>query len=388
MELKDGLTPQKIRLLQNLERNPYINDEELSNAIGYIYKSSVIKLKNFLEKIGYISLPLYQIDYGKLAKNKLSIVNAIIMFDGDYAYVRDLLSLIECYKTFYPVIEQGYPTYLFTFFVTEEGKIRKILEYLKERGVILHHELFKQNYRWYFKYPKFSIKKDPDLFTPNFEFAEIEFPDMRYGKYEGHLNFCDTRLVMHLEVGTGTLSKIRKWEYEKFGNSFSYPQLKNSYKKLTEKRIASKYYIIHPVPNKECHRGLVLLRCEDFKMTKRLIFNIGKNKRVFEKITYWKSLDKKKNYGVIQFYYDSIFFTKFLMGIDNIEEIVEKKMFFLRTFPTNYWRNQSISMEYYDLKKQELHFPYDRFFEAVKNKIDQDADSGVLEKRIELRDNF
>lgn len=50
MELKDGLTPQKIRLLQNLERNPYINDEELSNAIGYIYKSSVIKLKNFLEK--------------------------------------------------------------------------------------------------------------------------------------------------------------------------------------------------------------------------------------------------------------------------------------------------------------------------------------------------
>jgi hypothetical protein len=384
MELKDGLTPQKIRLLQNLEKNPYMSDEELSDAIGYIYKSSVVKLKNFLEKIGYISLPLYQIDYGKLAKNKLSLVNAIIMFDGDYAYVRDLLSLIESYKTFYPIIEQGYPAYLIPFFVTEEGKIRKILEYLREKGVILYYELFKQNYRWYFEYPRFSIKKDPDLFTPNFEFAETEFPRMRYGKYEEHLNFCDTRLVMHLEVGTGTLSKIRKCEYEKFGNSFSYLQLRDSYKKLTKKRIASKYYIIYPVPNKECHRGLVLLRCEDFEMTKRLIFNIGKNKRVFEKITYWKSLDKKKNYGVIQFYYDSIFFTKFLMGIDNVKEIVEKKMFFLRTFPTNYWKNQSISMEYYDLEKQELHFPYNKFFEAVKDKIDQDTDSGVLEKRIEV----
>jgi len=384
MELKDGLTPQKIKLLQNLEKNPYITDEELSDAIGYIYKSSVIKLKNFLEEIGYISPPFHQIDYRKLAKNKLSLVNAIIMFDGDYAYVRDLLSLIESYKTFYPIIEQGYPAYLFTFFTTEEGKIRKILEYLREKGVILYYELFKQNFRWYFEYPKFSIKKDPDLFTPNFEFAETEFPRMRYGKYEGHLNFCDTRLVMHLEIGTGTLSKIRKCEYEKFGNSFSYLQLKNSYKKLTEKRIASKYYNIRPVPNKECHRGLVLLRCEDFEMTKRLIFNIGKNKRVFEKITYWKSLDKKKDYGVIQFFYDSVFFTKFLIGIDNIEEIVEKKMFFLRTFPTNYWRNQSISMEYYDLEKQELHFPYNKFFEAVKDKIDQDIDSGILEKRIEV----
>ncbi|MCK4636575.1 MAG: hypothetical protein KAT49_01705 [Methanomicrobia archaeon] len=386
MELKKDLTPQKIKLLENLEKSPYMTDRELAEAVGYSYKCSVVKLKNFLEDIGYISPPFYQIDYGKLAKNKLSLVNAVIMFDGDYAYIRDLLSLIESYHTIYPVVEQDYPVYLISFFVTEEGKIREILEYLRKKRVILYYELFKYNFRWHFVYPTFSIKKDPDLSTPNFEdlFAETEIPDIEYGKYEGYLDFCDTRMVMHLEVGTGTLTKIQKYEHEKFGNSFSYLQLKNSYKKLTKKRIAIKYYDIRPVPNKKCHRGLVLIRCDDFEMTKRLVFNVGKGKRVLEKITYWKSGDEKREYGVIQFFYDSVFFTKFLMGIDNIKEIIEKKMFFLRTFPTRYWKNQSVSMEYYDLKKQELHFPYDKFFEAVKSKVDQDTDNGVLDKKIGL----
>jgi hypothetical protein len=68
--------------------------------------------------------------------------------------------------------------------------------------------------------------------------------------------------------------------------------------------------------------------------------------------------------------------------MDDIPEIIEKKMFFLRTFPATYWKSQSISMEYYDLENQELHFPYRSFFEAVECKVDEDADSGLLEECI------
>lgn len=380
MEIKTTLTPQKIAFLRNIGKNPYISDEELVKIIGYRRKGKLTKLRNLLRRAGYISSPYYEIDYGKIMKNNFQIIYALIVFEGRYEYIEEILFLMKnCYR-FYPLMEMRYCMCMTSFFVTDEKTFIDTLEYLREKGIIIQYTLFRNNFRWYRRYPEFSYDDDHSLFIPNFEnlFEDTEIPNLEYGTYEDPLNFCDLRVLMHLGVRRDSLSEIQRYEYHKFKNSFSYIELSKSYRKLIEKGIATKYYIIRPVPKEICHRGILILRFEEFDMTRKAVFNLGKNKRVMERITYWRSMDNLRRYGVIHFFYDSTFFTKLINRIDEMEGIEYIKMFFLKNYPPKNVKRRSDFMEYYNIETQELHIPHKKFFETVRERIETDIDAGIL----------
>ncbi|HDM22744.1 MAG TPA: hypothetical protein ENG20_03040 [Methanomicrobia archaeon] len=97
-----------------------------------------------------------------------------------------------------------------------------------------------------------------------------------------------------------------------------------------------------------------------------------------ERITYWRSMDNLRRYGVIHFFYDSTFFTKLINRIDEMEGIEYIKMFFLKNYPPKNVKRRSDFMEYYNIETQELHIPHKKFFETVRERIETDIDAGIL----------
>jgi len=384
----EELTESRILLLQELSRNPYLSNKDLIKIAGFKDRTYPTIAKRELTKQGYLAENNFEIDYGKLCKNEIDILYAFIVFDCDDKYLQKILRNIGSYRESFSLVEICFSSYLVSFYSDDNKKIQKILDYLVNRGIVYSYIIYKRHHKCYWRHPVF-IKDNgkPASSIPSFDnlLKDREIPDLNFGKYEERLSFMDLRIIDHFQAGNlnCNLKKIQKYEKE-HGNLFSYFKLKESLRELTKRGIIEKKPYIFPFPSRECYKFVLCLRANTFENTQRIIFNLGEQTRIFEKITYVSSPDNKKKFGFLECVTSPVFFIKLMRNLDVYNEIVEKRVYVIKNYSKSL-PTKNIPLEYYDLKAQELHFPLDEFFQDIKRMIEGDNNKRVLDKRQSLR---
>ncbi|MBU7044821.1 MAG: hypothetical protein HXS54_00170 [Theionarchaea archaeon] len=375
METEDNLPLKRKSLLQYLGTNPNVTNEELTTLSKYknpVYASTV---KRKLKRDGYVAGPYYDVDLGRFAKNRLTRLFAVLMFRKDYPFIINLLRKIDCFVTLYPVFEQSFKMLIASFVCSDELKLKNIFDWLLEQEILVYFDLYVQKDAWYLRNPSFiTERRNPVSLIPSLDglLDEIEIPDLSLGTFCGiTLNRCDLSLIEDLFVGIGecNLRKISRYERKRENLFFTYSELKLSMKKLLEHRIISRYYNVYPFPRERCSRFILLMRSSEKEKTQLLLFNFGKNARLQERLTYWKSLSGREEYGVVQCACHPSFLIKLLQNLDKYEEIEDKKFYFLRSFPASYWVMQAINTRYYNTQTQELFYPYEDYLEEIKKAV-------------------
>jgi len=387
----EKLTENRILLLQELSKNPYISNKDLINIAGFKDRTYPTIAKRELTRQGYLTENNFEIDYGRLCKNEIDILYAFIVFDCEDEYLQKILRSIRSYRESFSLVEICFSSYLVSFYSDDNKKIREILDYLVDKGIVYSYIIYKRHHKYYWRYPVFIKGNGKQASSiPSFDnlLKDREIPDLNFGKYERRLSLMDLRIIDHFQAGNlnCNLKKIQKYEKE-HGNLFSYFKLKKSLRELIKRRIIEKKPYIFPYPSKECYKFVLCLRANTFENTQKIIFNLGEKTRIFEKITYVSSLDNKKKFGFLECVTSPVFFIKLMRNLDMYNEIVEKRVYIIKNYSKSL-PAKNIPLEYYDLKTQELHFPFDEFFQDIKRMIEDDKNNRVMDKRPPLKENI
>lgn len=378
METESDLTLRRKLILQYLGKEPNITNEELAAHSNYKNTVYVSAVKRKLKEEGHVSGPYYDVDLGRLTKNKLSRLIAVLMFRKDYPFIINILKAIDCFVTLYPVFEQSFKMLIASFVCSDRDQLKRIFDYLLECGILVHCDLYTQEDKWYLRNPAFVDKGKSIPMIPSLDglLDEVGIPDLSSGDFCGAaLTKCDLSLIEDLFIGIGgcNLRRISQYERKREGLLFTYSDLKLSLKKLLEYNIISRYYNVYPIPREKCSRFILLMRSNQKEKTDRLLFNFGKRARIQERLTYWKSLSGKKVYGVVQCACHPSFLIKLLQDLDKYQEIEDKKFYFLRSFPASYWVMQTITTTYYNPKTCTLHYPYIKYLEKIKETVELES---------------
>jgi hypothetical protein len=376
METEDDLPLKRRLILQYLGKYPNHSNEEVAAFCHYKNPVYISVVKKKLKEAGYISGPYYDVDLGGFVRNRLSRLIVVLMFRREYPFIIALLKKIDCFITLYPVFEQSFKMLIASFVCSDVEKLTRIFDYLLDCGILVYFDLYEQEDRWHLQNPFFVTHTgDPLHLVPSLDnlLEKTTSPDFSRGTFCGvKMNSCDLSLIEDLFIGIGecNLRRISQYERKKEGLYFTYSNLKLSLKKLLEHNIITKYYNIYPVPREKCSRFILLMRSSDPEKTRRLLFNFGKNARLQERLTYWRSLSDATQYGVVQCVCHPSFLITLLQNLDTYDEIEDKKFYFLRSFPASYWVMQTINTRHYDPESCTLTYPYEHYGEEIKKAVE------------------
>ena len=371
MRLRD-LTEIRKNLLSEISKNPYATNKRLMEVMGSDETYPAI-VKRQLTEQGYLIENNFELDYGKICKNRVDILYASLVFDGSYEYIQELLENIRSYRASFSLIDICFSSYLVSFYSDNNEKIKKILDYLVEKNILYSYVLYKRSKKYYWRYPVFSQKKEKynSLSTENL-LKDTDTPDLEFGEFDRRISYMDIRIIDNLQKGRFKCRKIYEYE-KKNGNSFSYFKIKEHFRELIKDKIIEKKPYVFPFPYNECYKFVLCIETDDFEKTKKIIFNIGRNERIFAKITYVSSIDGKRKFGFAEFVTSPIFFVNLMRIIDRVEEIREKRVYTVKNYLQGFPMRKH-PLNYYDLRRQEIHYPFDKFFQDLKTMIENYED--------------
>jgi len=150
-------------------------------------------------------------------------------------------------------------------------------------------------------------------------------------------------------------------------------EFREAYQLLVSHAVLEKVYYVNPFPRSMCRAFILLLKCKSIEATNRIIFNFGKNVRIFTRSYMLQSVETGTWYGAIYAAGDPFLEGKLMNSLDRCPEIEDRKLFPVRSYPASHWAAQGIPIEgYYDPETQTLGYPYDLFYERVKQKVEED----------------
>lgn len=367
-----NLNPTEMKLLHYLGKNPELTNSEMADLLGLKNPPYVSTLKDSLEKRGYFAGPYYRTDYGKLFRNRIRKAVAIVLFEQSYEFMFSLLKNVGCYSYLYPIEERFFRSYMVGIFDSDTEAVKKIFDYLKREGAIFHYELYLQDCQTHVIPPAFFAGDEEATFIPPLDnlLEETEIPDLSLGEFGGiSLSVPEQILISHFELGTCVLTQIMEKEKLK-GNFFTYAEWKIAKEQLASHGIIELVYDIFPFPQMDCSPFFLFVRADTVSDTQKILFNFGKNSRLFRKVFVWTSYLTGKTYGVIYCYSHPMFTIKLLRQLDMYEKIKDKAFFALRkNLPL--WEGKSISLELYHPSSCELYYPYDTYLEKIKTYVEE-----------------
>lgn len=397
-------------LLQLMGKYPDLTNEELSRIIGFKYAEYVSTLQKKLRKREYLVGPFMFPDWKRIFRNKVFRVYAFIMFDKTYDCIKSLLKEIDCWYIFYPLEEGIFRKYLVGFFNTDTENLRKIFDYLKNEGIIHYYHLFEQEDNWEIINPTFLIDDAEAPIEPDFEHLldETSIPDLTYGSFTSiSLDKVAQLLITHLCVGregcdlkkivryeknyrkeqrTILKEMLRKEKQEKtrkklkaglreLKGDLSLKEFREVYQLLIEHGVLQKVYYIWPFPRSTCSTFWLFLKGDSLEASKRAIFNFGREVRIFTRVCLVQSVETGERYGAVFATGDPFLGGKLMKALDQHDEIKDRKLFPVRSYPASYWEGQTVSIEgYYNPETQTLDYPYNLFYERVKQKVEEGFD--------------
>ncbi len=361
MEKIRRITNSEKELINILGKMPETSPKELFNYTKYKWVSTVVRKLEQLKEQDIIWGPYYHLDYGKLCKNPLHILVVIVESNRKYETVISYLTIIEP-KWIYPVLSPYKKLLHVGFISSNDAEIMNILNMLKDINIITDYVARTCQCKWITENPNFFGDYNPpldNLLDP------CDIPDMTYGCHDTDWNECDIRILPYLQVGykDTKLIEILRAEKKLFSREWNYSQVKYSRKKMIEKGLIEKKYSISPFPRNKCAHFVLFVKTEDAMATQRVLHNFAQQERVFKEYTLCG------DWGMLTCQSHPIFLTDLMQKLDSIEEITEKELYQLRSYPGKYFFKQSFEDKYYDFEEQTLEYPYDAYKEKIKEKI-------------------
>jgi hypothetical protein len=372
MEKMRDLNPTEMKLLDFLGKNPEYTNKELAHAIGLKNPSYISTLKAQLEKKHYFVGPCAQTDYGKIFRNRIRKAIIIVLFEQSYQNIVALLETIASFSYLYPIEERFFKGYIMGIFNSNTEAIIKIFDYLKEEGIIFHYELYQQDYQTHVITPSFYNQSEKTPFVPVLDnlCAETPIPDMEFGSFSDiTLSEPEQILISYFEGGLWKLTHIMDTERDR-GRFYTYAEWKSAKDQLRSRGVIRPVCDIFPLPTMNCAHFFLFIRTPDLTTTKKILFNFGKNARLYRKVFIWTSYKTQAPYGVIYCISHPEFTIRLLRQLDMYRGIEDLKFFVIRK-EFSLWRGKSITMDTYDAQNQVLDYPYTQYMEYLQEMVEE-----------------
>lgn len=360
------LTESEKELINVVGRLPETSPKELLNYTKYKWVSTVVRKLEHLKEQDIAWGPYYAIDYGKLCTNPLHVLVCIIESNCKFETVISYLTLIEPLKWIYPVLSPYKRLLHVGFISSDDTKMEALLKILKENDIISDYVTRACSCKWILCNPDFFGEPNPSLdglLDPS------ELPDASLGCHDTEWSECDIRILPYLQVGfKGTkLVEILRAEKRDYSRKWTYEQIKYSREKMVKNGLIEKRYSISPYQRNRCAHFVLFLKTGDIFMTWRILHNFAKGERVFKEYTLCGE------WGMLVCQSHPVFLTDLMQKLDEIDQIEEKELYQLRSYPGKYFYKQSLEDTYYDFEKQTLEYPYHMYIEQIEEKVSREC---------------
>jgi len=359
------ITNSEKELINIMGRLPETSPKELVNYTKYKWVSTVVRKLDYLKEQDIVWGPYYVIDYGKLCKNPLNVLVCIIESHQSYEIVIPYLTLVEPLKWIYPVLSPHKKLLHVGFISSDDRSMEEILEMLAHHDIISDYVTRSCSCKWILQNPDFFGDPDPPLE----ELLNLrELPDMSLGCHDTEWSECDIRMLPYLQVGfKGTkLTEILRAEKKLYSRKWTYEQIKYSREKMVKNGLIEKRYSISPFSRNQCAHFVLFLKTEDVSLTRRILCNFAEDERIFKEYTLCGE------WGMLVCQSHPIFLTNLMQKLDKTDQIVEKELYQLRSYPGKYFFKQSLEDRHYDFDKQTLVYPYTMYKEKIEEKIESE----------------
>ena len=358
------ITDSEKELINVIGRLPETSSKDLLNYTAYKWVSTVVRKLETLKEKDIVFGPYYNVDYGKLCKNPLHVLVCILESSQKYETVITYLTLIEPLKWIYPVLSPYKRLLHVGFISSDDEEVVALLQLLKENNIISDFVVRVCCSAWILENPNFFGDFNPSL---NNLLDCCEPPDFSLGCHDTVWTECDIRTLPYFQVGyKGTkLVEILRAEKKMFSREWTYEQVKYSREKMVKNKLIEKRYAVSPFQGNQCAHFVLFLKAED-TVTPQILHNFAKDQRIQKEYTLCNQ------WGMLACQSHPVFLTDLMLKLDQIDQIEEKELYQLRSYPGKYFYKQSFEDKYYDFDKQVLQYPYNIY----KEKIKKMADSG------------
>jgi hypothetical protein len=249
------------------------------------------------------------------------------------------------------------------FYSSDNAKMRSLLQLLKKNGIISEYVIRLSHHNRIMENPNFHGDPIPSIDTL---LDPVCASDYSYGQFRTEWNQCDMALLPHLLTGyKGTkLIEILKKEKE-YDRKWTYNQINYSHKKMITAGLISREYAISPFPYDQCVHFILFIKPNLPRTTIHILHNFGRGERIY------KEHMPFKEWGLIECISHPLFLINLLDKLDSIEEIAEKELYHVRSLlPQKYWLNPMPEFPY-DFDTSTVEYPYDRYREKMKEKLEK-----------------
>ncbi|MBU7047052.1 MAG: hypothetical protein HXS54_11520 [Theionarchaea archaeon] len=356
------LNDREKELLNALGRYPSLSMKELLTLTHYKRTSSLLrKIKRFKEE-NILWGPSHRTDYGKLCKNPLHMLFCIVELAESHDTVVSYLSLVSILVWIYPVL--SHKELLCVFYISSnDQEVIALFQLLKDNNIIRDFSVHVYQQQIVSELPNFFGDPLPSLDNL---LAPCEFPDTPFGQYDTEWNECDIAVLSYLRGYQGLkLVEILKNERKLKDRPWTYSQVKYSYQKMSKNKLIKKMYFIHPFPLDQCSDFFLFVRTDARELTQRILYNFARGGRIYREYALCE------DWGLIGCICHPQFMIDLMHRLDEIDEIKEKTLYHLRSFPPGIqYVGQHSEFNFYDIEKQTLKYPYHVFREKIKEKLE------------------
>ncbi len=363
--MEKTLTESEKKLLTVLGETPYLTMKDLVNYTPYKWTSTIVKKVEQFRQKGMFYGPYYFVNYDKLCKNPFRLLFCILESDQDYEAVISYLKIIEPLKSLFAVLSPHKELLNAIFLSSDTQKTEALFQLLKDNGIITDYIVRMFCCRRFIENPNFFGDINPSLDNV-LDLCEI--PDVSFKHHDAHWTECDITLLPYLRMayGRGKLIEILKAERKK-NRHWKYDQLQYSREKMIENGLIEKKYFICPFPGGECADFNMFIRTENPGVTQRILHNFGRNARVLREYAFCG------DWGYIGFESHPQFLMDVMAKLDSIDVVTDKELYQLRSAQRKgYYISNPPALQYFDVKTQTLHYPYQVYREKIKEKIENE----------------
>ena len=357
------ITENEKKLLNAVGKNPHLSMKELLVHTTYAWERTVKRKLAQLKEEEILMGPHYDINYTKLSRNPLHKLYCIIETDQSYETVITYLQVIDSIRVIFPVLSPHKRVLTIIFFSSDDKETTSLLQILKDNNIITDYIARS----WCSK----RMVENPNLFgdsNPSLEglLNPCDIPDMSLPCYDTEWSECDIKILPYLQwafKGSKLIEILR--EERKSGRTWRYDQIKYSREKMLHHNLIEKVYFVHPFHLNQCTQFDLFVNPVDNALTQRILTNFAKGARVYKEYVLCEE-------GGFLFCFSHPSFLKDLMhNLDHFDEIREREVYPVRGFPYGkYFFSRPMTLDYYDVDTQTLEYPYTRYKEKIKEKIE------------------
>ena len=362
---KARLTESEKELLTVIGKSPGVTMKGLAERTQYKRLSSIVRKVGQLKRQHILLGPFYDIDFGKLCKNSLSVLICVIEFKKDFKTIISYLRLLEPLRYVYPVLSPHKELLNVIFLSSDNAATASLLQLLKDHDIITDYIVRAYSHKRVLKNPDFFGDTNPSLDNL---LDPCDIPDLSFGSHDTDWNACDINILPYLQMGykDSKLIEILKAE-KKLNKTWKYDQIKYSHKKMLKNRLIKKMYGVYPFPYEQCVDFELYFKTGDTLLTRRILHNFARKSRLLKEYSLCGDWGRM---GIIS---HPQFLVGLMQNLDSIDEITQKELYQRRSIPDRrHTFDQPLVFTYFDVDNQTLKYPYHVYREKIKEKLERE----------------